>query len=435
MTVVRSPIARAAAILAATYVAWAWVIGGVLAEQTGPTAVVYLAGAVTASAWSVAVVLLLRGTRWPRVTAARGIPALLTVAVILSSVVLLETRRALPQATFAAIFGNQMPAPYVMFHARPNTVVETPHDEFSRTGEPGRLTTNSRGFRGGEWPSGPDPSQLRVVFLGGSSVFLGSTDDRTVASLTAQALEARLGRPVLAINAGIGGANSTQELVLLQTEIVDLRPDIVVVLDGFNDLYGPLWYDPRVGYPYNQMVVERAWESYTTTDNVLVRLFRSSRLVARVRELFQGGPERSVDGLVLGTPTDDASIDAMAAQAADLHARNWEKMAAICRSVDAQCLLALQPTKLHPKHQPAGVTERPAVRAYRVFLERREREIQKGEPRAAGVTSVSLADLFAGGGVEAFLDGVHLYDDANAILAGSLAGALCGMDRLRSQCR
>ena len=435
MRSVRGSLARSVAIAALTVVAWPWAIGGILADRVGPTALVYLAGAAIALVWSLAVVWLARGVRWPAIHGRTAFAWFGAVEVVLSAAVLLETRRALPQATFAEIFGNQMPAPYVMFHARPNTVIETARSDFSRTGAPGRLTTNSNGFRGAEWPRGPDPSQLRLAVLGGSSVFLGTTDDLTIAGIVARALEARSGRQVVPINAGIGGANSTQELVLLETQLVDLRPDIIVVLDGFNDVYGPLWYDRRVGYPYNYLVMDRAWESYTSTDNALVRLVRSSRLVARVRELFQTGPDRSVDGLVLGTPQDDASIDTMAAQAAELHARNWEKIARICRSIEATCLLALQPTKLHPRHQPPGAPDTPGVRAYRDFLERREREIRAGAPNLMGVTSVSFADLFVGSSVEAYLDGVHLYDDANATLGDAIAGALCRIERPGPLCR
>lgn len=432
----------AALLITVTYAAWFWMIGGVLAEWSASRALVYLAGSVTALLWSVAVALIVRGPQGDRPTPgqervrARRFVILASIAVILSGAVLLETRRSIPQTTFAAIFGGILtPAPYVMFHTKPNLHIETLHDDFSRTGEPGRINVNSQGFRGPEWPTEADPRQLRIAVFGGSSVFHGLTDERTIPALVAGALEARLGRPVVPINAGIAAANSTQELVLLQTQIVDLRPDIIVVLDGFNDLYGPLMYDTRVGYPFNFQVMERAWESHTSTENLFVRLLKSSRLVGRITEILRGAPDRSVDGLVLGIPRDDASIDATASQAAQLHARNWKKIAQICRSIGADCLLALQPTKYHPRHRAPGSSEDAESRAYRLFFEQREPAIQRGEPRVAGVAVTSFADFFVGYDVDAFLDTVHIYDDANVRLADSIVETLCRTaSQLKGRC-
>jgi hypothetical protein len=39
-------------------------------------------------------------------------------------------------------------------------------------------------------------------------------------------------------NAGVPGFDANQELALLGTEILDYRPDLVVICDGWNDFYG-----------------------------------------------------------------------------------------------------------------------------------------------------------------------------------------------------
>jgi lysophospholipase L1-like esterase len=92
------------------------------------------------------------------------------------------------------------------------------------------FTINSRGYRGPE--PDPGPAVTRIVLVGGSAAF-GSgaeSDDATVA----RALERRLPNTQV-INAAVNGHVSTDELTLLQKELLDLEPTLVIALDAFND--------------------------------------------------------------------------------------------------------------------------------------------------------------------------------------------------------
>jgi hypothetical protein len=363
---------------AATWVVWSVIIAGVLAEVTAPIPLIYLAAGLVAVAWTILLIVALLGLRgtdaWPLVrhlVGAKGLAILGVFAVLVASLTLLEVRRPISRETFARLFAGDdyVPAPYVMFHARPNQRHDMPNDPQSHGRSTGHVSTNSEGYRGPEWPAGAKSAgQLRLAVLGGSSVFLGLTDQRTLPALVASELSRRTGMEVVPINAGILAGNSTQELVLLGTRIVDLLPDVVLVLDGFNDVNGPLNYEPRVGYPYNFGVSEAAWRQYTSTEPALVRLLTQSRTAQRIREVLSGAAGRSVDGIVLGTPLDDAAISSMAAAAAAQHAASWRKMAQLCAAYRIDCVLGLQPTLLYPASGTGPETAN--VKAYQLFYER-----------------------------------------------------------------
>lgn len=107
--------------------------------------------------------------------------------------------------------------PFVTYRNLPNQ-----HDPW--------FTINSRGYRGPE--PDPNPAVTRVVLVGGSAAF-GSgaeSDDATLA----RAIERRLPN-VQVINAAVNGHVSTDELTLLQKELLDLKPALVIALDAFND--------------------------------------------------------------------------------------------------------------------------------------------------------------------------------------------------------
>jgi hypothetical protein len=92
---------------------------------------------------------------------------------------------------------------------------------------------NHLGFRGREL----DPREQhrhRVVLVGGSAAF--GTGLQSDAETLAVQLEQRLPDTEV-VNAAVIGERSGQELSLLVSELVDLRPDQVMTLDGWNDFW------------------------------------------------------------------------------------------------------------------------------------------------------------------------------------------------------
>ena len=98
----------------------------------------------------------------------------------------------------------------------------------SPSGIPFRLEINSTGQRGSEIPA-PTPSQRRVLFLGDSFTYGGAVpEDSTFVSQVGFHLR-RNGRPVTAINGGVPGFSTYQELAYQRYVAGILRPDIVVL--------------------------------------------------------------------------------------------------------------------------------------------------------------------------------------------------------------
>ncbi len=107
----------------------------------------------------------------------------------------------------------------------------------------GPVTLASDGFRGPERALAKPAGTRRVVVLGGSAAFgmHASGDERVFTALLEARLDAAaraVGGRVEVLNRAVIGYDSTQELVLLATELVDLAPDVVVLFDGWNDFYG-----------------------------------------------------------------------------------------------------------------------------------------------------------------------------------------------------
>ena len=114
-------------------------------------------------------------------------------------------------------------------------------DDSFRTpaGETVRVRLNELGLRGPRLAEPVAPGTLTLVFLGGSAVEnYGWNEADTFPVLAGAELARRLGRPARVFNGGMSGAVSATSLARLQHQVLDLRPDLVVVMDGINDLLG-----------------------------------------------------------------------------------------------------------------------------------------------------------------------------------------------------
>jgi len=96
--------------------------------------------------------------------------------------------------------------------------------------------------------AGPDSAPaLRIIADGGSTTFDGSTggDDRTwPARLQYWIAQFAGGAPVEVVNAGVPGYRVLDNLIRLQTELYQFRPDVVILLQGHNDVFGSLSTPP-----------------------------------------------------------------------------------------------------------------------------------------------------------------------------------------------
>jgi len=105
--------------------------------------------------------------------------------------------------------------------------------------EHGDLIINNLGFRGPYFEKNKSPDTFRIVAMGGSTTAGMYENELTYPRL----LERMLNRAVTGkqkievINAGIWGYDSCQVMTRYKKEIIDLKPDLILLMSGWNDIH------------------------------------------------------------------------------------------------------------------------------------------------------------------------------------------------------
>jgi lysophospholipase L1-like esterase len=110
----------------------------------------------------------------------------------------------------------------------------------SEAGDGGVLhyTNNALGLRGPEITRAKPSGVRRVVVVGGSTVYGAMDDDPATVSQQLEAiLRQEVGPNIQVINAGVPGYVALNEVTFVCADLLDLQPDVVVVVDGLNDVY------------------------------------------------------------------------------------------------------------------------------------------------------------------------------------------------------
>lgn len=138
---------------------------------------------------------------------------------------------------------------------------------------------------------------LRIVTLG------GSTTDGNTPHIWAQALQeimAREGVGVQVINGGVAGFSSNQELIKLIRDVLPLKPDLIISLNGVNE-FGPrsaVRYHPMVNRYQAEMmeyiVKEPEPKFMPNTHDLLQRVMRKISGVKPIKRGIHYGPKVDV---------------------------------------------------------------------------------------------------------------------------------------------
>ena len=117
--------------------------------------------------------------------------------------------------------------------------VKTLGNEILPNQESSSIKINSFGFRGDEFSLEKPDNTFRIFVVGGSTVFgHGATsDETTIPGYLESYFQTNLEDvSIEVINAGIQGADSFDELVLIEQKILSYSPNMIIVYDGWNDL-------------------------------------------------------------------------------------------------------------------------------------------------------------------------------------------------------
>jgi lysophospholipase L1-like esterase len=151
-------------------------------------------------------------------------------------------------------------APAERFDFRTGTFVLVP-GQHPRIGAP-PIQVNSRGFVGPEFEEPRTPGVTRIVTLGDSCTFGQGTGVETYPAQLSLRLNGRNGTPHdQVINAAIEGLNTDLALRRLVTKVIPLKPDIVTVYLGWNDLmkFDPVGQVESPGLGIIARAIDRLW--------------------------------------------------------------------------------------------------------------------------------------------------------------------------------
>jgi hypothetical protein len=251
--------------------------------------------------------------------------------------------------------------PYVMFRPPESTTfVSADKPAMSHHKRNVEHYTNEDGLRvsapGYALPRKKPAGQLRIAFLGGSAVQLGSTFETTLPGSLKTLLQAKYpGRDIEVINAGIQSCVSRQSIAHLVFTVVDYQPNIVILHDGVNDLGLPLTYESRANFPYNFTTMEEAWEAYQSQHqaSLLRLLLDRSYLAAALRSRFapqQQAQSTAAAAVSAGLAPHALPAREIAGNTAFLESHvagylsNWQKLVDLSRAYHYKPVCILQPT-------------------------------------------------------------------------------------------
>ncbi|MFA5909874.1 MAG: SGNH/GDSL hydrolase family protein [Vicinamibacterales bacterium] len=314
-------------------------------------------------------------------------------------------------------------APFGTQHLHPNYLFFFPLRAADRVaiGNP-TCSLDADGFR----EPGPAHANGRKLafLLGGSAAFgyYASSNDTTITSYM-NAMQ----NEYFFVNAGVPSWNSTQELFRVALEVAGRRPALVITYDGANDAAGASLAHPATGAPYpagtpeNFDELERVvddpsgWGARLTLDGVLPEVMHRVRKYRHA--IFAETP---------APPIDPGRLDAAAAR----YLANLEQIAALSRAAGARYIAVFQPVAgLHRHLRASGAIlaeARPGFHAS--VIKRRPSSFEFHD--LSSVFDQYLSDIpMAGADVApgtVFVDGVHLSDRGNEMVARHLLRLIAG---------
>jgi hypothetical protein len=221
-----------------------------------------------------------------------------------------------------------------------------------------RYTNNSLGLRGPEITLQKPPGVRRVVLVGGSTVYGALADDSsTISHQLELILQQRLGPNIEVINGGVPGYDSLREVAFACSTLLDLQPDVIVGLDGLNDIfYGTLeeWPSQIAADQMGIMADGRFPDIAAMVDETM---FPRGLLEHHLRMLYRDGSRAAFKQLQLKTP---AAPRVVSARVVALHAGSHRLLVRHGRQRGSAVIVALQPL-VAVGHKPLSPAESAAI--------------------------------------------------------------------------
>lgn len=269
------------------------------------------------------------------------------------------------------------------------------------------FTINERGYRGPP-VSETIPKGGRVIILGGSTAFGTGLkgDEFTFARKLAKELP-----DTEVINAAVIGYISGQEFVAAATELIDLTPKLLIVINGWNDLHA-------ASLPFTKNGDSAEW--FLQVDTQLVKHFKEgllNRTVESTLNLFPALTATIRERLAPAPVASDVNQDSASVpeEAAVRYIRNMVKLRDLLQTRSWKPLLLIQPDINAMRLSTGTLSDSPDdqfAQDYNTF-----RKLARAQLLQAGVATEDLNEFSALLRPELFLDSVHLNEEGNQVLS------------------
>ncbi|GJE15209.1 SGNH/GDSL hydrolase family protein [Methylobacterium longum] len=152
---------------------------------------------------------------------------------------------------------SRYPAPYIGFAGRPHHQFQIHCIPYDAAGFLNPETTGPRTC----------PEEIRIFVVGDSTMATGTELENTVPKRIERIFQERLSEKVKVYNFAVVSSNTEQMCALIWSRLLDLDPDLIVVVSGGTDAFQPYSFDPRPGFPYNFFINEYLYAHYFDENN------------------------------------------------------------------------------------------------------------------------------------------------------------------------
>ncbi len=299
---------------------------------------------------------------------------------------------------------------------------------------------NARSYRGPlvavEKPAGT----TRIVLLGGSTAHgWGVNDDQTITAYLEAALTRRdTTRRYEVVSLAFDGYDTWQDYERLRTDGVPLKPDIVIMHSGINDVRNARFRglrdrDPRTMLWTGELTRLRA-EAARGGQAPMTRAKQWSflwRLAAHLRQEAR----RRADPSDLMHPADRVTIEPNL-EAADYFERNARRVVQLAAENNMTVFLSTPPSALRIKYAPDArsvqsywINDAATTQALRDSLDQRFVRIAAGASGNGPIVRHMRYDLPASG----YLDDCHLTPEGNKAVAEVMADSILALEKRSSR--
>ena len=314
--------------------------------------------------------------------------------------------------------------PYLGYVHRPNFTFNITKRDISRKMG---IKTDANGYSITPAFSYKDPD-MTIIVTGGSTIFgVGSSDNSTtVPSILERIINQRLNLKAEVVNMALRGANSFQEMLLVDRYFAENRADLVLAISGVNDAS----QDPSLITVEDRFLGRQIWNNAVSLvhraeegDLMVINLVHKLRSWSYTFDLLYRqlkGDSRTSQGdlMTFAAPVElnlrrDASIDTK--QQARITATQFAAAAQISKINEADFIMILQPTLFTKKNWTAEETHRIEKRkwsdeALKTYEQSQDQFYQEFRKTQKPFQFIDLSGIFAESNETLYIDHCHYND-------------------------